>query len=161
MSKELTEQWLNGTLPAGCYYVLSTEDDTPVACDIDTVCDFMIRDIIAPVPDYEKVKEMSQRIERLEFDNEVLEMAHNEGKEINAELVSKNEQLEKQLDLYKRAIERTDRIEKCLNQEVQIKRLQEQLRIATKALKNAHKFPQTMSLKEYCEQALKDIKEVK
>lgn len=52
MTKTLTEQWRDGTLPDGCYYVLSTEDDTPVACDIDTVCDFMIRDVIAPVPDY-------------------------------------------------------------------------------------------------------------
>lgn len=44
-------------------------------------------------------------------------------------------ELEKEIELYKRAIERTDRIEKCLNQEGQIKRLQEQLRIAIKALK--------------------------
>lgn len=43
-------------------------------------------------------------------------------------------ELEKEVKLYKRAIERTDRIEKCLNQEGQIKRLQEQLRIATNAL---------------------------
>ena len=28
MTKTLTEQWREGTLPAGCYYVLSTEDDT-------------------------------------------------------------------------------------------------------------------------------------
>lgn len=52
----------------------------------------------------------------------------------NLELATKIKQLEKQLDLYKSAIERTDRIEKCLNQEGQIKRLQEQLLIATNAL---------------------------
>ena len=51
------------------------------------------------MPSYDKVKEMSQKIERLEFDNEALEMAHNEGKEINAELVSKTEQLEKRLEI--------------------------------------------------------------
>lgn len=45
-------------------------------------------------------------------------------------------ELEKELKLYKRAIERTDRIEKCLNQEGQIKRLQEQLRIAKRVLEN-------------------------
>lgn len=48
-------------------------------------------------------------------------------------------ELEKELNLYKRAIERTDRIEKCLNQEGQIKRLEDQLRIATKALKDVIK----------------------
>lgn len=53
----------------------------------------------------------------------------------NSELATKIERLEKQLDCYKRAIERTDRIEKCLNQEGQIIKLQEQLRIAKKALK--------------------------
>ena len=56
MTKTLTEQWREGKLPAGCYYVLSTEDDTPVACDIDTVCDFMIRDVLAPVPSYEELQ---------------------------------------------------------------------------------------------------------
>lgn len=40
------------------------------------------------------------------------------------------------------------------------KLLQKKLEIATKALKNAHKFPHTMSLKEYCEQALKEMEEV-
>lgn len=39
-------------------------------------------------------------------------------------------------------------------------KLEKQLEIATKALENAHKFPQTMSLKEYCEQALKEMEEV-
>lgn len=53
----------------------------------------------------------------------------------NSELATKIEQLEKQVDFYKRAMERTDRIEKCLNQEGQIIKLQEQLRIATEALK--------------------------
>lgn len=55
--------------------------------------------------------------------------------ESNSELATKIKQLEKQVDFYKRVIERTDRIEKCLNQEGQIKRLQEQLLIATNALR--------------------------
>ena len=58
MTKTLTEQWREGTLPAGCYYVLSTEDDTTVACDIDVVCDFMIRDVVEPVPSYDWYKRL-------------------------------------------------------------------------------------------------------
>lgn len=57
-------------------------------------------------PVYDKVKEMSQKIERLEFDNEALEMAHNEGKEINAELSSKNEKLEKKLKIATKALKK-------------------------------------------------------
>lgn len=38
-----------------------------------------------------------------------------------------------------------------------IERLQKRLKIAVKALKEAHKFPQTMSLKQWCEYRLKEI----
>ena len=106
MTKTLTEQWRDGTLPRGAYYVnrlneiriyLITYEDEKNTHEIYKV--------LAPVPSYDKVKEMSQKIERLEFDNEALEMAHNEGKEINAELLSKNEQLEKKLEIATKALE--------------------------------------------------------
>lgn len=141
MSKGLTEQWKNGELEGGHYYLLMKDGSTRIANTVyvvaekqfyweNTSIDF-IQEVLAPVPSYDEIKEMSQKIERLEFDNEALEMAHNEGKEINAELVSKTDELEKKL------------------------------KIATKALKNAHKFPSTMSLKEYCEQALKEMEGIK
>lgn len=74
---------------------------------------------------YDKVKEMSQKIERLEFDNEALEMAHNEGKEINAELVSKTDELENRLEVSEKAHYKT--LE-------QLRIATKQLRITTKAL---------------------------
>ena len=110
MTKTLTEQWCEGKLPDGAYYILvdKYEQNEP---EIDVgVCYnsnfewWIVKEVLAPVPSYEKVKEMSQKIERLEFDNEALEMAHNEGKEINAELTSKNEQLEKKLAIATKAL---------------------------------------------------------
>ena len=112
MTKTLTEQWRDGTLPEGCYYVEFYTEKAPhiEICGnqyLGYLAEFNGTDraeVLAPVPDYEKVKEMSQKIERLEFDNEALEMAHNEGKEINAELVSKTEQLEKKLAIAIKAL---------------------------------------------------------
>ena len=57
-----------------------------------------------PVPSYDKVKEMSQKIERLEFDNEALEMVHNE-------LVQKTHILEKKLAIATKALEEYERCE--------------------------------------------------
>ena len=119
MSKTLTEQWREGTLPDGWYYlkVKSELANYPVIAEcvinyssLKPYSDFYeyddshVEEVLAPVPSYDKVKEMSQKIERLEFDNEALEMAHNEGKEINAELVSKTEQLEKRLEIATKAL---------------------------------------------------------
>ena len=113
MTKTLTEQWREGTLK-GHYYVHIKPDEHCEYDDIDLIdeltgnfelhCDDYIKEVLSPVPSYDKVKEMSQKIERLEFDNEALEMAHNEGKEINAELVSKTEQLEKRLEIATKAL---------------------------------------------------------
>jgi len=148
MTKTLTEQWREGTLADGYYYI--DYDTQQRIFEVEDGCatyqglpaetyflnDVCLIKVLAPVPSYDKVKEMSQKIERLEFDNEALEMAHNEGKEINAELVSKNEQLEKRL------------------------------KIATKALKGVCVWANTgnggeQAVKKVCDKALKEIEEVK
>ena len=116
MTKSLTEQWHDGKLKRGCYFIKLYGETELVACYND-ICDTFhtdigtyttsVKEVLAPVPSYDKVKEMSQKIERLELDNEALEMALNEGKEINAELVSKTEQLEKQLEIATKALKET------------------------------------------------------
>lgn len=100
MTKSLTEQWKDGELPVGTYYILDSEGQAVIdksVCIGELWDNTDIKEVLAPVPSYDDVKEMSQKIERLKFDNEALEMAHNEGKEINAELVQKMHTLEQQL----------------------------------------------------------------
>ena len=106
MTKTLTEQYKNKELH-GWYYVKTKDGSINHWLLFTDTIEFEkdIEEVLAPVPSYDKVKEMSQKIERLEFDNEVLEMAHNEGKEINAELVSKTEQLEKKLEILRGLLE--------------------------------------------------------
>lgn len=116
MTKTLTERFMNNELDDRLYYFTQkmSQDKVEIghsfefnmvrADDGEYLDSFLIHEVLAPVPSYDKVKEMSQKIERLEFDNEVLEMAHNEGKEINAELLSKNEQLEKRLEIATNAL---------------------------------------------------------
>ena len=107
MTKTLTEQWREGTLPCGAYYVNRLGETRIYFVRYeDNKNTHEIYEVLAPVPSYDKVKEMCQKIERLEFDNEALEMAHNEGKEINAELSSKNEQLEKKLKIATKALKK-------------------------------------------------------
>jgi hypothetical protein len=115
MTKTLTEQWRERTLPEGLYYV-EGKGNYDIALIRNRYCPVLTSPYcednafesefvpVAPVPSYDEVKEMSQKIERLEFDNEALEMAHNEGKEINAELVSKTYKLEKQLEIATKAL---------------------------------------------------------
>ena len=132
MTKTLTEQWREGTLPDGKYYI-KLEPNFTERYDVgySEGGDFVlyniedIEEVLAPVPNYDKVKEMSQKIERLEFDNEALEMAHNEGKEINSELEQYNKDLLKDhtrlvmecdrlLAENKQLVNKTDKLEKKL-----------------------------------------------
>lgn len=124
MSKELTEQWKNGMLKTGDYYITTTGlgiDDVIIGFydselnQFYGLGDFCIKEVLSPVPTYDQFSKMVK------------------------------ENLDKNGTWY------TERSYKLL---------QKKLEIATKALKNAHKFPQTMSLKEYCEQALKEMEEV-
>ena len=108
MSKTLTEQYKFGEIKTGYYWCKIWGEDSLVIKwlveDNEIHQSNLIEEVLAPVTDYDKVKEMSQKIERLEFDNEALEMVNNEGKEINAELLNKNEQLEKKLKIAKKAL---------------------------------------------------------
>lgn len=156
MSKELTEQWLNGTLPAGCYYVLSTEDDTPVACDIDTVCDFMIRDIIAPVPDYFDCKRLMN--DSIELDKAKIKIY---------ELVSKTDELVQKIHILNE--QNTKQYNELCEEIKKNNILEKKLEIATKALKFYTLEDSYVSCfgnpvnpnPMVARKALKDIKEVK
>ena len=95
MTKTLTEQWRKGTLPLGTYYILNINGDEEIDMSVavgELWNNTDLKEVLAPVPSYEKVKEMSQKIERLEFDNEALEMVYNES-------VTKCNQLEKKLEI--------------------------------------------------------------
>lgn len=100
MSKELTEQWREGTLPAGYYYVVDVEG----VKDLD---DFNgenfslleVKEVLAPVPSCdqfvdltEKVKELSSENGRLQYDNDVLSTVYDE-------LFKRFERLQKKLDV--------------------------------------------------------------
>ena len=142
MTKTLTEQWREGTLK-GHYYVHIKPDEHCEYDDIDLIdeltgnfelhCDDYIKEVLSPVPSYDKVKEMSQKIERLEFDNEALEMAHNEGKEINAELVSKNDQLAQKMHILNE--QNTKQYNELCEEIKKNNILEKQLEFAKKALK--------------------------
>ena len=107
MSKELTEQWRNGTLKTGWYYTKHDDGKIYVWFCFKDDCYYNpeVKEVIAAVPNYEKVKEMSQKIERLEFDNEAFD---NELKELatkNDTLVIENGRLQEQLRIATKALE--------------------------------------------------------
>ena len=145
MTKTLTEQWREGTLNGGIYYLL-LRDGTKVTDKTVYIVgekqlrwhyssfDF-VKEVLATVPDYDEVKQMSQKVGRLEFDNEVLD---NELKE----LATKNDTL---------AVENG--------------RLQEKLAIATKALKDIKVRSQRdwdeYNCMECVDKALKEMEGVK
>ena len=131
MTKTFTEQWREGTLPAGCYYVLSTEDDTPVACDIDVVCDFMIRDVVEPVPSYDEFKQLVSKTDELVQKIHIL-----------------NEQNTKQYNELCEEIKKDNILEK-------------KLAIATKALKKINKNYRFTVAQDVVYKALKEMKGVK
>ena len=137
MTKTLTEQWREGMLKTGWYYTKHDDGKIYIWLCFKDDCSYIenpeVKEILAPVPSYDKVKEMNQKIERLEFDNEVLEMAHNEGKEINAELVSKNDELVQKIHILN---EQNTKQYNGLCEEIKKNNiLEKKLAIATKALK--------------------------
>lgn len=115
MTKTLTEQWREGKLPPGKYYIKTKwwgcdgkwhyekeEDIDYLDGDWRFYQDDSVAEVLAPVPSYNKVKEMSQKIERLEFDNEALETSRNE-------LVQKMHILEKKLEIATKALKKLTR----------------------------------------------------
>ena len=59
MTKTLTEQWKDGTLPRGCYYISFLETDkNPIIYNVDDFsikyCQWHWEEVLAPVPSYEE-----------------------------------------------------------------------------------------------------------
>lgn len=118
MTKTLTKQWREGTLKGGFYYLEMNDGLVVVDHTIYVVGEKIyrwelssidyVKEVLEHVPSYDKVKEMSKKIERLEFVNDVLETAHNDCKKTNDELVSKVDKLEKKLEIATKALKRID-----------------------------------------------------
>lgn len=109
MTKTLTEQWRDGTLSDGFYYM---QDYTGmyhyhyllgVKPDSDFVKCF--KEVLAPVPSYEEYVELLKKIDELEKNLAGTEQAVQEVLEINEELKTDNEKLRKQLDIAVNALE--------------------------------------------------------
>ena len=137
MSKELTEKFKAGKLPLGYYYV---DNYIGWSKEVERIIikytgleieQAQAKEVLAPVPSYDEYKQLVSKTDELAQKIHIL-----------------NEQNTKQYNELCEEIKKNNILEK-------------RLKIATKALKNAHKFPSTMSLKEYCEQALKEMEGVK
>ena len=113
MKKTLTEQWREGTLNGGYYYLKMKDGNIFIdhteyifwAHEIrwETKDSSYVKEVLAPVPIYDEYKELTQRVGRLELDNEVLE----------------------------------DVVQECNKRGLENKKLQEQLKEANKLLKTA------------------------
>lgn len=110
MKKTLTEQWREGKLPENTYYVrficgrygiYEFEQFKGFGFDNDLA---YIKEVLAPVPSYDKIKEMSQRVGRLELDNGVLDDELKELATKNDTLAMENGRLEKKLKIAKKAL---------------------------------------------------------
>lgn len=176
--KTLTEQWRDGTLLMGYYYVSKLPSYGGEAIEyLDDDCSFglgedIIQEVLAPVPYYEKVKEMSQKIERLEFDNGALEISRDElEKKLNKAEDAIKEAYWKCENCYKGVCQY------CLNSGVRcymqgnkvesVGKIKKKLDIALKALEEVvaasddYRFCQSVGYKNLAHKALKQIEEVK
>ena len=70
MSKELTEQWRNGTLEENMYYVKLPEEiiiaNIYQLNQLDLVNDADEIEVLAPVPDYNQFVELTEKVKKLE-----------------------------------------------------------------------------------------------
>lgn len=76
MSKELTEQWKNGTLPENWYYIHLKSNCGNIDCITINYCDEDgvfeeypdedIKEVLAPVPSYDEYNELVQKTHILE-----------------------------------------------------------------------------------------------
>ena len=65
MSKTLTEQWREGTIEYGLYYVrVVGRNDITIAHKIEE--DLNVKEVLAPVPDYNQFVELIEKTEMLE-----------------------------------------------------------------------------------------------
>lgn len=73
MTKSLTEQWREGTLPLGTYYILNIngveEIDKSVAIG-ELWNNTDLKEVLAPVPSYEEYKKLK---EQLKYANKIIE----------------------------------------------------------------------------------------
>lgn len=69
MTKSLTEQWKDGTLTEGDYYILTTglKIKDPIISyyekelsQFDGLCNCSIKEVLAPVPSYDEYKELKE-----------------------------------------------------------------------------------------------------
>lgn len=91
MTKTLTEQWREGTLAGGDYYIKTTGlgiDKVIINYyekelkQFDGLCDCSISEVLAPVPSYEEYKELLSKTEQLEKRLEIATKALEEYAEI-------------------------------------------------------------------------------
>lgn len=98
--KSLTEQWREGTLPCGAYYVNRlNEIRVYLVTYEDNKNTHEIYEVLAPVPSYEEYQGLLS-------DN----LALDEAKEINAELEYKVKKLKQQLVIATKALKKIERI---------------------------------------------------
>lgn len=114
MSKELTEQWRNGTLKFGYYYVKNCDGDVFTlgisGGFVDENLFQRIVEVLAPVPTYnqfveltEKVDQFSQlvkKVDELEWRTEELEQQNAFECECNQEYISRLKEAEEALKYY-------------------------------------------------------------
>ena len=108
MSKELTEQWRNGTLENGFYYVKIYNDVVVTSeyfKDIDDEYFYNLNydevvEVLAPVPTYDQFSQMVKKVERLEQLLESETLAKQEGVEIVAELEYRLKEAENVIKFY-------------------------------------------------------------
>ncbi len=65
MSKELTEQWQNGTLKEGVYWCEITESPYVEQVHLPC-CEDIVVEVLAPVPSYDEYNEFMQKMHKLE-----------------------------------------------------------------------------------------------
>ena len=126
--QDLTEQWKNGELKEGWYYLSIIPNkkciDYFTGQDFERYNEWAIEEVLVPVPTYEELEELQESNDGL------------------SKLMFKS--------LMNRFVKADEERE----------RLEEQLNIAKKALKEAHTFPATTTLKDWCQERLKEIDEV-
>ena len=70
MTKTLTEQWREGTLPDGYYYTKGAFDDDIYISHLDYEIEedkrLPVEEVLAPVPSYEEYKELVSKTDKLE-----------------------------------------------------------------------------------------------
>lgn len=99
MTKTLTEQWREGTLPDGKYYI-KLEPNFTERYDVgySEGGDFVlyniedIEEVLSPVPSYDETRELTQKVGRLELDSEaqdqVIQRLQKQLKEANDIIIS-------------------------------------------------------------------------